>query len=86
MVCIMRQDRQSDRSGRKVAVSTGTPQRRECFRDYVLRLNNSEHERRLRGYHGAQYMFETSAQFLFSPNTGNKSAFECDLLLRQACF
>jgi len=42
----MRQDRQTvrqpdDRLGRQVAVSTGIPQRRECFRDQVLRLHNS---------------------------------------------
>jgi hypothetical protein len=84
MFCFMRQDRQSDdRSVRQVAVSTGTPQRRECFRDYVLRINNSAHKRRLRGYHGAQFTFETNAHFLFSPNTEKKSPFECDLLLRQ---
>lgn len=88
MVCIMRQDRQrvrqpDDRSGRQVAVSTGTPQSRECFRGHVLRLYNSAHERRWRGYPGAQCSFEITAQFLFSPNTEKKSPFECDLLLRQ---
>jgi len=92
MVCIMRQGRQTDsqtvrqpddRSGWQVAVSTGTPQRRECFRDHVLRLHNSAHERRLRGSPGAQCTFETTAQFLFSPNTEKTSPVECDLLLRQ---
>ena len=90
MVCIMCQDRHTDRqrvrqpddrSGRQIAVSTGNPQRRECFRDHVLRLHNSVHERRLHGYPGTQCTFETTVQFL--PKTEKKSPFECDLLLRQ---